>query len=144
MEQLIEDERERKRLLEHITQQSLPFTVSIKDGRVRSIEQNRLQWMWANEASLARQDTTAADVQAEWKLAYGVPLLIAENEDFALAWQATETATYEEQIKLMRFVNVTSIMTSKQISRYLTEVFQHNVERGIELTDPEDLRWRDV
>jgi hypothetical protein len=124
-----------------IRHQPLPFVATIKSGKVRSIDQNRLQWLWANEAAEQRQDVSAAEVQREWKLNIGVGILM-EDEDFANVWTpAEQKLTYEEQLDLMQVLPVTSMMSSKQLSRYLDLVYQHNTERGIELTNPEDLKW---
>lgn len=141
MNRLIETEGERKRLVAFISHQPLPFVAIIKSGKARSIDQNRLQWLWANEAAEQRQDVSAAEVQREWKLNIGVGILM-EDEDFSNVWTpAEQKLTYEEQLDLMQVLPVTSMMSSKQLSRYLDLVYQHNTERGIELTNPEDLKW---
>jgi hypothetical protein len=144
-ERLVEDERGRKLLLRFIREQKLPFTIKITEGRLRSTEQNRLQWLWATEAAAARQDTPAKEIQAEWKLNFGVPILCAEDEEFADTWVRVENKfSYNEQLELMNFLSVTSLMTSRQLSNYLNQIYQHYSEHGIELTDPEDLRWENA
>jgi hypothetical protein len=142
IDRLIEDERDLNRLIAFLRHQKLPFTARISDGRVRSIEQNRLQWLWAAEAAMQRQDVTAREVQAEWKLRFGVPILAADNEDFAATALRLEVKlSYEERLELMEFVSVTSLMTTKQLKSFLDQVYQYNAERGIELTVPEDLKY---
>jgi hypothetical protein len=93
---------------------------------------------------MQRQDVTAREVQAEWKLRFGVPILAVESDEFANAWLRLETKfSYEEQIALIEELNisVTSLMTTKQLKSYLDQVYQFNAERGIELTVPEDLKY---
>jgi hypothetical protein len=142
VERLIEDEGGRKRLIAFIGGQSLPFVATIKGGKMRSLDQNRLQWLWANEASSQRGDISNVEVQREWKLNIGVPILLEENAVFPALWEAVdEKLTYEERLLLMHALQVTRIMTTKQLSRYLDEVYRQNTEAGIELTNPEDLKW---
>lgn len=142
IDRLIEDERGRQRLVAFIKNQSLPFVANIKSGRHRSLDQNKLQWLWASEAAAQRQDMTPAEVQAEWKLRFGVPILCAENAGFAAAWlRPAVQISYEAQLMLMNVISVTSIMTSGQLKQYLDQVYQWNAERGIELTSPEDMQW---
>lgn len=139
MDRLIEDHRDLERLTNFLKHQKLPFTVKVTNGRLRSVEQNRLQWLWANEVAMQRGDCYAADVQAEWKLSFGVPILLAEDEEFAADWNASAASlSYEKQLRLMRQYPVTRQMNSKQLSNYLNQIEQHCTEQGWELTNPED------
>jgi hypothetical protein len=129
-------------LVAFISHQPLPFVATIKSGKVRSIDQNRLQWLWASEAAEQRADVSPLEVQHEWKALFGAPLLAEEDEAFAKVWLRAEIRlTWEERVAWMRFVPVTSLMTSKQLSRYLDEVYKFNTDLGLELTNPEDLKW---
>jgi hypothetical protein len=140
IERLIADQRDLNLLVRFLQNQKLPCVVKITDGRPRSYEQNRLMWMWASEAATQRQGMTAREVQSEWKLIFGTPALCAENDGFAAAWANIDRKlTYEEKLELMNYFSVTSLMTSKQLSSFLDEVYRYNVERGIELTRPDDL-----
>lgn len=139
-ERLVEDERGRTLLVNFIQNQKLPFRANIKDGRDRSIEQNRLMWMWAAEAG-GQRGMTAGEQQHEWKLLYGIPLLLAENDTFAKVWRPLEGTPYAWRLKWMEFIDVTSIMTTKQMAHFLETVLRKMTEDGIELTIPEDLRW---
>lgn len=138
MERLIETEAERKRLVAHIGRLKLPFRITTKDGRSRSLDQNRLQFQWAGEIAEQRGDTTAQEQQQEWKLTRGVPILAAENAEFATAWLSVEVnLSYEERLRLMSVIPVTSLMTMKQLSQYLDEIYREYTEAGYELTRPE-------
>lgn len=139
MDRLIEDERDRTRLINFIKHQKAPFVVKITDGRPRSIEQNRLQWMWANEVAMQRGDLDSHAVQAEWKLRFGVPILLVDDPDFAAVWAGVEKKfSYEEQLQLMHVFPVTRLMTSKQLANYLDQIERHCEEQGWEITDPEE------
>jgi hypothetical protein len=140
VERLIETERARKLLVALINNRQLPFRISIRDGRLRSLPQNKLQWRWAQETAEQRGDVTADEVQREWKALIGCPLVAAEDESFAKVWSRAEAVmTWEERVEWMRFLPITSLMTVTQLKTYLDEVYRYNVERGIELTRPEDL-----
>ena len=116
----------------------LPQTVSTEDGRDRSLEQNRTQFLWAREAADQRGDMTAEEVRCEWKLIYGVPILRAENDEFRAVYdEAIKPLSYELKLKAMRFIPVTSEMTVKQMVAYLDTIQRECAEQGIRLTDPE-------
>jgi hypothetical protein len=140
IERLIEDQRDLNLLVRFLQHTKLPCVVKVTDGRHRSLSQNALQWQWAGESSRQRPGMTAREVQAEWKLVFGVPILCAENDGFAAAWANIDRKlSYEEKLELMNYFSVTRLMTSKQLSSFLDEVYRYNVERGIELTRPDDL-----
>jgi hypothetical protein len=117
----------------------LPFTAQHKQGADRSLDQNALQWKWAVEASVQRGDMQPDEIQREWKLRYGVPILREESEDFCRIYDENiRPRSYEDKIELMRIIDVTSIMTVKQMTRFLDRVQRECAEQGIRLTDPED------
>ena len=53
----------------------LPITVEWVQGRDRTRDQNALQWLWATEAAHQLGDRTSDEIQREWKLRHGVPIL---------------------------------------------------------------------
>lgn len=115
-----------------------PVTFEWQLGRDRSLDQNRLQFLWAREASEQRGDMTADEVRCEWKLHHGVPILREESADFRDVYDAAIKALpYELKLKAMRFIPVTSEMKVKQMVRYLDTVQRECAEQGIKLTDPD-------
>ena len=64
---------------------------------------------------------------APCKLHFGVPILRAEDPDFREFYDAgmKSVLSYEQKLKAMRFVPVTSIMTQDQFDRYAHEVQDH-------------------
>jgi hypothetical protein len=110
-----------------------PFTVEWRQGRDRSLDQNRLQFLWAREASEQRGDMTADEVRSEWKLHHGVPIMRDESADFRDVYdEAIKPLPYERKLKAMRFFPVTSEMI-----RYLDAIERECAEQGIRLTDPD-------
>lgn len=116
----------------------LPQTVSTEDGRDRSLEQNRTQFMWAREASDQRGDMTAEEVRCEWKLHYAVPIMRAENDEWRETYdEVIKSLPYEMKLKVMRIIPVTSEMNVRQMVAYLDTIQRECAEQGIRLTDPE-------
>jgi hypothetical protein len=114
-----------------------PQTLQWASGADRSLDQNALQFKWAQEASEQRGDMTTEEVRSEWKLIFGVPILRAESEDFrAIYDEAIKPLPYELKLKAMRFIPVTSKMTVKQMTAYLDTIQRECAEQGIRLTDP--------
>lgn len=117
----------------------LPITVSWVAGADRSDEQNRTMWMWANEAASQLQDREAADIQAEWKLTIGIPVLRGDSEDFREAYDKTvKGLSYEDKIKVMRDLDfpVTRLMKVRQMCRFMNLVQHRCLEMGLQLTEP--------
>lgn len=122
-----------------LSQLSYPFTVSWKAGEDRSLSQNALQFKWAGEAAAQLGDRTADEIQREWKLTLGVPILRSENDDFRAFYdEALRPRTYEQKLAAMRYVPVTSIMTVPQMTAFLDAVYRQCVEQGIALTLPDN------
>ena len=116
-----------------------PFTVQWKAGEDRSLDQNALQWKWAGEAAAQLGDRTADELQREWKLTLGVPILRAEDDDFRAFYDKNlKHRSYEEKLAAMRYVPVTSIMTVPQMSAYMEAVMRQCQDQGLVLTVPID------
>jgi hypothetical protein len=116
----------------------LPVTVEWQQGRDRSLDQNRLQFLWAREASEQRGDMTAEEVRCEWKLHHGVPILRESSASFRDIYDAAfKPLAYEYKLKAMRIIAVSSEMTVRQMVQYLDTIERECAERGIRLTDPD-------
>ena len=135
---IISSERERQDFIRFISGLSLPATFEWQLGRDRSLDQNRLQFLWAREASEQRGDVTADEVRCEWKLHHGVPILREESAEFRDVYDtAIKPLPYELKLKAMRFIPVTSEMKVRQMVRYLDTVQRECLENGLKLTDPD-------
>lgn len=116
----------------------LPCTVSWVIGRDRSAEQNRLMWLWAQEAADQRGDTTRTEVQQEWKLHHGVPILRAEDPEFRQTYDAAVKALpYEKKLALMAYMPITSEFKVPQMVAFLDAVDRQCAQHGIRLTQPD-------
>lgn len=117
---------------------NLPATVEWTLGRDRSLDQNRLQFLWAREAAEQRGDMTPDEVRCEWKLYHGVPILREESAQFRDVYDAAiKPLPTELKLKAMRFIPVTSEMKVRQMVRYLDTIQRECAEQGLKLTDPD-------
>lgn len=116
----------------------LPVTVEWVQGRDRTRDQNALQWLWATEAAQQLGDRTADEIQRDWKLRHGVPILREDSAEFrAIYDKAIRPLPYEQKLEAMRFIPVSSEMKVRQMIRYLDTIERECVENGIRLTAPD-------
>lgn len=143
---IVETEQARDMLMKFIAGRPLPFTATVTDGKHRTNDQNKLQRKWMLEIAAQLGDRTPEDVRGYCKLHFGVPILREENEAFRLTYdRLLKPRTYEEKIEFMKepmSLPITSIMTTRQKTAYLDAVHQFFSERGVILTNPEDLKSR--
>lgn len=112
--------------------------ISVRTGKQRSLDYNALTHCWYEQVAQETREDDALGVKAFCKLHFGVPLLRAEDADFREFYDvAMKTAlSYEQKLKAMRFVPVTSLMSQDQIDRYARMVQEHYRERGVWLEYP--------
>jgi hypothetical protein len=138
---ILENERDRAEFIRFMSNVKLPATFQWKHGRDRSLSQNDTMWLWATEASRQRGDMSSDEVQQEWKLIYGVPILREEEASFREVYdEALKGQPYPVKLKAMRFLPITSIMSVKQMTKFLDTVQRECAEQGIRLTDPDPMR----
>lgn len=141
----IESEYDRKMASKLIDARSIPFTLTLTDGKHRTTAQNRLQHMWMAEIAQQKGDMTPGEVRAYCKLTIGVPLLRDENEAFRAKYdEVVRPLPYAQKMAIMMEpldLPVTRLMTTKQKTEYLDRIFRHFGEQGIVLTIPDDLRY---
>lgn len=134
---------DRQRVHIAIDKAELPLKVTLrKGGKDRSLEQNRLMWLWMQEAADQLKEDDATGYQAYCKLHFGVPILRGEDEGFREAYDSViRPLTYEQKIKAMKpplSLPVTSIMKSGQLKRFLDDVYAHFRAQGVWLTEPDE------
>lgn len=138
----IKDKTDYAALLVTLERQSLPFTVDIRKGKHRSVEQNKLQRKWLVEihAQLDGAFDTPEDVRGYCKLHFGVPIM-RENSAFRDGYdRIIKPLSYESKIEIMKEpldFSVTRLMTTEQTTRYLDAIYRHFSDKGLRLTQPE-------
>jgi hypothetical protein len=139
---VIENERDRQMLIRFIEKKALPFTSTLTDGKHRTTDQNKLQRLWTMEIAQQLGDQTPEQVRGYCKLAFGVPILRAENDAFRASYdEIVKPLPYEMKIKLMMEpfdFGVTRIMSTRQKSSYLDALHAYYSEQGVVLTNPDD------
>lgn len=115
-----------------------PFTASWVKGRDRTSDQNSLMWLWASECAEQFGDRTLAEVQHEWKLRIGVPILRRDSADFRATYDAIlKPLAYPAKLALMEYMPITSEFKVRQMVEFLDTVSRIASEQGVRLTDPD-------
>lgn len=118
----------------------LPITVEWVQGRDRTKDQNSLQWLWASEVAQQMGDRDAADVQADWKLRHGVPIMREDSQDFRQSYDSMiKPLPHETKLRVMRDLDfgVTRLMKVRQMVRYMDSVQRECLQMGLSLTEPD-------
>lgn len=133
--------RKHQREIEQAFREHKFLRVSVKPGIGRSLDQNALSHAWYNEIAIQIADTPE-NVKCECKLRFGVPILRAEDPDFREMYDNSilRNLTYEQKLKAMRFIPVTSNMTKAQLSRYLEHIQQSYAQQGVVVQFPDEVR----
>lgn len=136
---VIRDDGDLHRLLVLLRGKKKPFTVSIAQGVNRTLEQNKLQRLWLNEAA-EQLGEPAEDLRGYCKLHFGVPILRNENDIWRDGYdRVVKPLPYEHKLIIMKepfSFPVTSQMTTKQKTAYFEAMLKHFAELGVTLTDP--------
>lgn len=144
----IENEYDRKMTAKLIDARTIPFVVTITDGKHRTTKQNKLNRKWMLEIAEQKGDMTAEEVRAYVKLTIGVPILREENEAFRLKYdEIVRPLPYEQKLAIMAEpldMPITRLMTTKQQAKYMDRIIQHFGSQGIILTMPEDLKYAET
>lgn len=126
------------RLVAYLRHAPMPFTVSVAKGKIRTLPQNRTTHKWYGEIAHQRGDMTPREVKNECKAYFGVPILLAEDAEFADAYnKSIRKMSREDKLEAMDILPVTSRMTVDQLARYMDEIFRSYTGKGFVLTDPE-------
>lgn len=141
---VIKDSIDYGALLVTLERQSLPFTVDIRKGKHRTVDQNRLQFKWFNEIfEQTQEDATfesPEDVRGFCKLYFGVPIM-REHSDFKEKYdRIIKPKPYRTKLELMTGpleIPITRLMTTEQNTRYLDAIYKHFSDLGLRLTRPE-------
>jgi len=101
-------------------------------GKDRSLDQNAVSHCWYEQVADELREDEAQDVKRFCKLHFGVPILRADEATFREMYDATfKKLTYPQKLKAMDFLDVTSIMSTKQMARYMGELQEHYRTRGV-------------
>lgn len=138
-ETILYDDNDRLDLIAKLEKWTMtqPCDITIRPHKKnRSLAQNALFAVWARERG-EQIGTGETHERRYLKLAHGVPIMLA-HDDFREFWQVlVESApSYEEQLHAMDYVDVTSLMTTAEMTQFLNEVEIESYENGLHLTKP--------
>lgn len=117
----------------------MPFTLTVKEGKVRSLSQNALLHKLFGEIAEHFGDRTASDVKGECHLAYGLPIRLRDTT-FAWVWERSGAGIpVEKQRTLLASgaLGVSSGMSTKELKEYIDEIYLAYTQAGCRLTVPE-------
>ena len=124
------------RLAEWIEGLTPPFTITMKEGKMRTSPQNALLHKWIGE--IAKQTYDSFDeVKRQCKFYQGCPILMADDPMFVGFISNLSHLTIEQKIASMDYVAVTSTMTTKQLGRMCDAIHLKYSKNGVRLSDPE-------
>jgi len=127
-------------LAQWLTGLRLPYTLTVREGKVRSLDQNALLHKWYGEIARQRDDTTVSDIKGQCHHEYGLPIRLRDKE-FAWLWNnSAANLTYEQRCKVLASgqFQISSKMTTAELSEYMDAMSRDYSARGIQLTRPED------
>lgn len=109
------------------------------DAKPRSLNQNALSHDWYAQIARELGDQTPDDVKCECKLRFGVPIM-RNDPDFREMYDSAikRTMTYEQKLKVMRYLPVTSLMNTAELSAYL-EQMQREYAGRVALQFPDEM-----
>ena len=110
--------------------------VKVTTGK-RSLNQNDLSHVWYEQLACELREDDALGWKCYCKLHHGVPILRAEDSEFRETYDsAIKGLTYEQKLRVMRILPVTSLMTKAQLSAYLEAVREDFAKRNVWLEFP--------
>jgi hypothetical protein len=113
--------------------------VSVKEGRGRSVEQNAVMHGWFGQVARELREDDERGVKRFCKLHFGVPILRAEDDDFRAAYdRVIRPLAYEDKLVAMDILPVTSVMTTLQLDRCMTDIQENYRKRGVALEYPKE------
>lgn len=133
-------EDQAKRLSEYLVGLPVPFTVTWKEGRVRSLNQNALLHKWFREVAQHKGDVTPDEVKGQCHRKYGLAIKL-EDPQFAWVWDQTGAKMpYEKQCALLAsgILTVSSTMTTAELTTYMDAMQRDYMQEGVRLTIPEE------
>ena len=114
------------------------ITMIIDWGKARTLSQNALSHTWYYQVSAEEKEYLPGEIKCLCKLHFGLPILRHDDDDFnELCARVIDVLPYEDQVRAMEYMPVTSIMTTAQLSEYLNFMQMHYASR-VDLRFPED------
>ena len=105
----------------------------------RSLSQNAFSHALYRQMAQELPEDDADGWKCYCKLQHGVPILRAEDEEYREMYDnVIKSRSYEEQLQIMRYWPVTSLMNKTQFNKYIESLQDDFFKRGVTLRMPED------
>jgi hypothetical protein len=97
------------------------LSLTVSTDKLRSLSQNAISHVWYEQIAKVLNEQTVNEVKRECKLNYGVPILRAESDEFRAYYDdlIKHRYTYEEKLRMMDYMPITSLMSTDQLNQYL-------------------------
>ena len=104
--------------------------VTVKITDIRNLDQSALAHRWFGIIAKEQGDTPE-NIKCFCKLEFGIPILRADPVFNGFYRKCIESLTYEQKLKAMKFISVTSIMSKSQLAHCLSDIQRAYAEQGI-------------
>lgn len=134
------------RLQAFLANMPMPYTLTVSQGKGRTLSQNSLLHKWFGEIAKQRGDMSMTDIKGQAHRKFGLAIRL-RDEQFAYVWRRCSLGmNYEQQCKLLAsgILSVSSAMTVKELTEYMDAMAADYRAEGVFLTDPELLRYQDT
>lgn len=124
----------------YLGQMDFPYLVAATKERDRTKAQNRTIHKWYGEIAAQKGDVTAQEVKASCNLAYGKPILMRDDPDWAEKFSLLfDTLNHQDKLDAIRTLDLpfTRRMKVPQLSEYMEQMQRDAASRGYALTVPE-------
>jgi hypothetical protein len=102
----------------------------VEQGKSRTLKLNSVSHRWYDQVSKEEHEYTAGQVKRLCKYYYGLPILRGSDEEYnEKCVKFIDSLPFEDRIEVMELWPATSLMTNKQMLRYLEQVQAHYAGR---------------
>jgi len=133
---------EAKGILSKTFKKTKYFTMVLKIGKQRTIPQNSGLYKWYLKISRELEEYSPEEIRCQCKLHVGLPILRGDNSEInfhndvininELCEAVLDPLPYEDQLKVIYFIPISSEMTTKQMNEY-REGIRRNYAGRVEL-----------
>lgn len=127
------------RLARWLVGMPLPYTVTVREGEVRSLNFNALLHKWFAQIARQLEGETMYSVKGACNHKYGLPIRL-QDQGFEWLWSQTGgRLSYERQVKILEggYFAITSAMTNPELKKYMDAMQQDYAEQGVYVSYPE-------
>lgn len=127
---------------EIVADEARPVCVEIIPWEARrTLNQNSMFYALYQQIASQCEDSSIHDVRRACKLNYGVPILLAEDEEFRAAYSGSlmPQLPYAQQLLAMDILSVTSRMKKRQGRDYIDMIIREYSQAGYSLVHPGEL-----